>query len=114
MTAHNKCLETPDKQFALVMPLIAGGLAGTSVDVTLHPLDTLKTRLQSKQGFVKSGGFSNLYKGILPVVVGSAPSASLFFLTYEAVKSRTQSKVPDKYHSLLHMCSASLAEMVNF
>ena len=40
--------------------------------------------------------------------------ASLFFLTYEDVKSRTQSKVPEKYHSLLHMCSASLAEMVNF
>lgn len=41
-------------------------------------------------------------------------SASLFFLTYEDIKSRAQSKVPEKYHSLLHMCSASLAEMVNF
>lgn len=49
-------------------------MAGTSVDVILHPLDTLKTRLQSKQGFAKSGGFSNLYKGILPIIIGSAPT----------------------------------------
>ncbi|KOC65335.1 S-adenosylmethionine mitochondrial carrier protein, partial [Habropoda laboriosa] len=90
----------------------AGGLAGTSVDVILFPLDTLKTRLQSKQGFIKSGGFSNLYKGLLPVLVGSAPSASLFFVTYESLKTVTQCVVPEKYHSFLHMGSASLAEMV--
>ncbi|XP_076761523.1 mitochondrial S-adenosylmethionine carrier protein-like [Xylocopa sonorina] len=94
------------------MSLVAGGLAGTSVDVILYPLDTVKTRLQSKQGFVKSGGFSQLYKGILPVVVGSAPSASLFFVTYESLKNVTQCRVPERYHSLLHMGAASLSEMV--
>lgn len=52
----------------------AGGLAGTSVDVALYPLDTLKTRLQARQGFRKSGGFSGLYKGIVPVLIGSAPT----------------------------------------
>ncbi|XP_003397208.2 S-adenosylmethionine mitochondrial carrier protein [Bombus terrestris] len=105
-------LETIDTKFTFTMSLIAGGLAGTSVDVILHPLDTLKTRLQSKQGFAKSGGFSNLYKGILPVIIGSAPSASLFFVTYEGIKNITQCRVPEKYHLFLHMGSASLAEMV--
>lgn len=42
--------------------------------MSLHPLDTLKTRLQSPNGFLKSGGFSQLYKGIIPVVLGSAPT----------------------------------------
>ncbi|KAK0780637.1 S-adenosylmethionine transporter [Friedmanniomyces endolithicus] len=37
--------------------LIAGGLAGTTVDLSLFPLDTLKTRLQSAAGFRASGGF---------------------------------------------------------
>lgn len=50
----------------------------------LHPLDTLKTRLQSKQGFVKSGGFSSLYKGILPVIIGSAPTGKNI-LQYEVI-----------------------------
>ncbi|KZC15063.1 S-adenosylmethionine mitochondrial carrier protein, partial [Dufourea novaeangliae] len=90
----------------------AGGLAGTSVDLVLFPLDTLKTRLQAKQGFIKAGGFSGLYKGILPVAIGSAPTASLFFVTYESIKTVAQCKVPGKYSSLLHMGAASLAEMV--
>ena len=43
--------------------LISGGLAGTAVDVSLFPLDTIKTRLQSKQGFLAAGGFKNIYSG---------------------------------------------------
>lgn len=37
--------------------LVAGGVAGVSVDLILFPLDTIKTRLQSPQGFYKAGGF---------------------------------------------------------
>lgn len=67
--------------------LIAGGIAGTSVDVSLYPIDTLKTRLQSSAGFQSSGGFRGIYRGLGSAVVGSAPSAALFFLSYESVKS---------------------------
>lgn len=63
--------------------MIAGGLAGTSVDVALFPIDTVKTRLQSPDGFWKSGGFRGIYRGIGAAAVGSAPGASLFFTTYE-------------------------------
>lgn len=52
----------------------SGGVAGTAVDLTLHPLDTLKTRLQSSAGFWKSGGFRGVYSGILPAAAASAPS----------------------------------------
>lgn len=38
--------------------------------------------------------------------------ASLFFVTYEGIKTTTQCKVPKEYHSLLHMSAASVAEMV--
>lgn len=63
--------------------LVAGGCAGTSVDVALFPIDTLKTRLQSPQGFVKAGGFSGIYNGLGAAAAGSAPGAALFFSTYE-------------------------------
>ena len=43
--------------------LVSGGLAGTAVDISLFPLDTIKTRLQSKQGFIAAGGFRNIYSG---------------------------------------------------
>ena len=44
--------------------LMSGGLAGIAVDICLFPLDTLKTRLQSAQGFTAAGGFKNIYRGI--------------------------------------------------
>ena len=47
------------------------------MDLTLHPIDTLKTRLQSNAGFWKSGGFRGVYSGILPAAAGSAPSGNL-------------------------------------
>lgn len=48
-------------------------MAGTSVDVALFPLDTVKTRLQSAEGFWKSGGFRGVYRGLSVAAAGSAP-----------------------------------------
>ena len=64
----------------------AGALAGLSVDVALFPLDTIKTRLQSPQGFLKAGGFQGVYKGVTAAAGGSMPGAALFFCTYETTK----------------------------
>ncbi|EFW98434.1 mitochondrial carrier protein [Grosmannia clavigera kw1407] len=90
--------------------LLAGGLAGTAVDLSLFPLDTLKTRLQAGPGqFWASGGFSGIYRGVGSAVVGSAPGAALFFVTYEGVKGW----MSDAQHSsaTTHMLSASLGEI---
>ena len=66
--------------------LLAGALAGTTVDLSLFPLDTLKTRLQSSAGFFPAGGFAGVYRGVGSALVGSAPGAAFFFCTYEGVK----------------------------
>jgi len=52
----------------------SGGIAGTTVDVVLFPLDTIKTRLQSSKGFWAAGGFHRIYAGIVPAAAGSAPA----------------------------------------
>lgn len=67
--------------------LLSGALAGTTVDLSLYPIDTLKTRLQSSSGFLASGGFSGIYRGVGSAIIGSAPGAALFFCTYEYSKS---------------------------
>ena len=59
----------------------AGGVAGTSVDVALYPLDTLKTRLQSAQGFSKAGGFRGIYSGLGSAALGSAPTGKKWTLS---------------------------------
>ncbi|EME41061.1 hypothetical protein DOTSEDRAFT_136199 [Dothistroma septosporum NZE10] len=92
--------------------LFAGGIAGTTVDISLFPLDTLKTRLQSSAGFWASGGFRGVYNGIGSAVVGSAPGAGLFFVTYETTKKYFASNTRDSYGEAgVHMAAASLGEI---
>ncbi len=103
----------------------AGGLAGTVVDISLYPIDTLKTRLQSSRGFAASGGFRGIYGGVGSAIVGSAPGAALFFVTYESSKKLFRnydnsgdcgkdmnSMVPHFEEAVEHMAAASLGEIV--
>lgn len=53
--------------------MAAGGMAGTAVDVCLYPLDTIKTRMQSAQGFRAAGGFTGVYRGLATAAAASAP-----------------------------------------
>lgn len=101
--------------------LLAGAVAGTSVDLSLFPLDTLKTRLQAGPGkFWASGGFSGIYRGVGSAVVGSAPGAALFFVTYEGVKQALDRRAGGSAGGVssfgagspyAHMLAASLGEI---
>jgi solute carrier family 25 S-adenosylmethionine transporter 26 len=96
--------------------LIAGGLAGTTVDVALFPIDTIKTRLQAPQGFAKAGGFRGIYNGLGAAAAGSAPGAALFFSTYERMKPNVlhfQKRVLGiENEAVSHMVAASMGEAV--
>lgn len=48
------------------------------MDAGLFPLDTIKTRLQSPDGFVKSGGFRGVYSGLGTAALGSAPTGKWY------------------------------------
>ena len=57
-------------------------MAGTIVDVTLFPLDTIKTRLQSSKGFLKSGGLGGIYRGVLSAALGSFPGGKMCLIFF--------------------------------
>ncbi len=90
--------------------LVSGGAAGTTVDLVLFPLDTVKTRLQSASGLRASGGLARLYSGLGPVLAGSAPGAAAFFCTYETAK-RELTSLSGQSGPWVHMASASLGEV---
>lgn len=81
--------------------MIAGGIGGTTGDLLMHSLDTVKTRQQGdphvppkytsmasaystilRQEGVRRG----LYGGVLPALLGSFPGTLIFFGTYEFSK----------------------------
>lgn len=95
--------------------LLAGALSGLTVDLLFYPIDTLKTRMQSRQGFLAAGGFTGIYRGIGSVAVGSAPGAAAFFVVYERMKPVLADLTGERDGSaLVHMTAASTAEVVSF
>ncbi|XP_066899802.1 mitochondrial S-adenosylmethionine carrier protein isoform X5 [Kogia breviceps] len=92
--------------------LVAGGVAGVCVDLILFPLDTIKTRLQSPQGFNKAGGFRGIYAGVPSAAIGSFPNAAAFFITYEYVKWFLHTDSSSYLMPVKHMLAASAGEVV--
>jgi len=116
-TAAAKLTASQSDRIRFWKALCSGGIAGLSVDVALYPIDTVKTRIQSPQGFFRAGGFRDIYKGISVVAMGSAPGAALFFGTYESMKrilndrfnsSGTGQRLPQP---VIHMLAASIGEV---
>ena len=99
--------EQRDVPFTLA--LIAGGCAGTTVDVALYPLDTLRTRLQSPDGFWKAGGFRAFIRVL--AALGAAPGAAFFFSAYEGMKPVLKRMNGGQEHPIQHSCAASCGEV---
>lgn len=81
--------------------MIAGGIGGTTGDLLMHSLDTVKTRQQGDPHmppkyttlgasystiFRQEGISRGLYGGWLPALMGSFPGTVIFFGTYELSK----------------------------
>jgi hypothetical protein len=79
--------------------MIAGGIGGTTGDLLMHSLDTVKTRQQgdphippkytsmsSSYSMILEGIRRGLYGGWVPAMLGSFPGTVIFFGTYEYSK----------------------------
>ncbi|XP_013369177.1 PREDICTED: S-adenosylmethionine mitochondrial carrier protein isoform X5 [Chinchilla lanigera] len=111
------CVNGADSSFLVASNIWfvnAGGVAGASVDLILFPLDTIKTRLQSPQGFKKAGGFRGIYAGVPSTAIGSFPNAAAFFLTYEYVKWFLHTDSSSYWMPTKHMLAASAGEVIPF
>ena len=81
--------------------MLAGGISGTSGDLLMHSIDTVKTRQQgdphippkytslssSYATILRQEGIRRgLYGGVFPAFLGSFPGTIIFFGTYEYTK----------------------------
>jgi len=68
---------------------LAGGIAGTSIDFALFPIDSIKTRLQASSNstnFVQKASDVSKFKGLASAMAASFPCAATFWLSYEFSK----------------------------
>ncbi|KAJ5246230.1 S-adenosylmethionine mitochondrial carrier protein [Penicillium chermesinum] len=107
--------------------LLSGAVAGLTVDCSLYPLDTIKTRLQKARDpnapqaprLSLRQTVRGIYAGLPSVLFGSAPSAASFFIVYDGVKRAllpqqpsSPSDLPSRSHIILtHSVASSLGEI---
>ena len=71
--------------------LVAGGAQKTIKELVLHPLDTVKTRLQvvgSRRSLFELALYERAYDGILPALLSGAPAAATFFAVKDTIKQQ--------------------------
>ncbi|CAK9185514.1 unnamed protein product [Ilex paraguariensis] len=103
----------------------AGGIAGAFTYVCLHPLDTIKTKLQTKgaselyngsvDAIVKTfqnKGILGFYSGVSAVIVGSTASSAVYFGTCEFGKS-ILSKLPEYPSVLIPPTAGAMGNIVS-
>jgi solute carrier family 25 S-adenosylmethionine transporter 26 len=92
--------------------LVAGGVAGCAVDVSLYPLDSIKTRLQT---IVRGNNlnWANPYAGIGPALIGSFPASATFWVTYAATKDSVDSLGLGSSPAVKHLLGATAGSITS-
>ncbi|KAK8983869.1 hypothetical protein V6N11_009652 [Hibiscus sabdariffa] len=115
---HSTASEKP--QYALAKHEHA--FAGIFVSLCLHPIDTVKTVLQScnaeqksifdiGRSIISERGLTGLYRGIASNIASSAPISALYTFSYESVKGALLPLLPKEYHSLAHCMAGGCASV---
>ncbi|TQD74806.1 hypothetical protein C1H46_039643 [Malus baccata] len=100
----------------------AGALSGVFVSICLHPVDTIKTVVQScraeqksiydiGKSIVSDRGLTGLYRGIATNIASSAPISAVYTFTYESVKGALLPLFPKEYYSFAHCVAGGCASI---
>ncbi|KAB2014171.1 hypothetical protein ES319_D09G206700v1 [Gossypium barbadense] len=124
MESHLTAIASEKPQFALAKQehAFAGAFAGIFVSLCLHPIDTVKTVIQSchaeqksifyiGRSIISERGFTGLYSGIASNIASSAPISALYTFSYESVKGALLPLLPKEYHSLAHCMAGGCASV---
>ena len=117
--------KTKSTSSVLFNSFVAGALAGSLADLTVHPIDTINTRIKASSGkyvggsmaytyrVVRTEGAGSLYKGIGPTVYQALPMNAVWFMTYEVSKKFGTEHCSPGYEPLVHMGSGALGELLS-
>lgn len=90
---------------------LAGGAASrASKELLLHPLDTIKARLQYAKGDIPPTElFKDLYDGVWPALLVGTPAGAAFFATKDVLKGLAKSTFGSEYRELTTIAAVFVA-----
>ncbi|KAE8658517.1 Mitochondrial substrate carrier family protein, putative isoform 6 [Hibiscus syriacus] len=120
--SHSAVSEKPQYALAKHEHAFAGAFAGIFVSLCLHPIDTVKTVIQScnaeqksifciGRSIISERGSIGLYRGIASNIASSAPISAFYTLSYESVKGASLPLLTKEYHSLAHCMAGGCASV---
>lgn len=122
--SYNKSRNT-DRQLNLYERFVAGGIAGACAQMLVYPLEIVKTRLAaSPKGtyhgisdcFVRTwaaGGVKELYRGLLPSLLGIIPYAGIDLALFETLKRRYMAEHENRNPGpLITLCFGGMSSTV--
>ncbi|KAI4180280.1 MAG: hypothetical protein L6R41_007328 [Letrouitia leprolyta] len=116
--------EEEERRHPYIHCMLAGGAGGTSGDLLMHSIDTVKTRQQGDPHipskytslsssylkiFRQEGIRRGLYSGVTPAFLGSFPGTLIFFGCYEYSKRHLIDA--GVHHSLAYLASGFIADL---
>ena len=116
-------------QYPLLVTSISSFISGGIARMIVHPLDTIKAKIQVQQGnktpefltihkalqtTLQKEGYKGLYKGLLFSVTGCLPAVCMYFTSYELAKQELMKFQLFKNNNfLVYLCSGLIAEAVS-
>ena len=113
----------PDRR-NLKAPILAGTLARTLAVTVVSPIELVRTKLQSRQGYsyaelvrvvgaaVRQNGVLSLWRGLSPLLLRDVPFSALYWVGYEAIKFRLASNVRREWEPVIPFLAGSLSGAV--
>ncbi|KAJ6326757.1 hypothetical protein OIU78_013777 [Salix suchowensis] len=119
---QSSACEKPQHALAKQEHAFAGAFAGICVSLCLHPIDTVKTVIQScpaeqksisciGRSIVSERGVTGLYRGISSNIASSAPISAIYTFTYESVKGSLLPHFPKEHYSFAHCIAGGCASI---
>eukprot|EP00741_Cyanophora_paradoxa_P008958 tig00001415_g8671.t1 len=111
----------PATRTPLPIHVLSGACARAVSILALHPIDTIKTTIQSSQGSLSTigavkriwgaNGIPGFYAGLPGTLTGQIPYAAITFTTYEVLKENLVDLVPKSAAVLVHLFSGSVGDI---
>ena len=112
-------------QYNIIAPLMAGSIARTGAVMAICPLELVRTKLQSRQGYrykelvdvikgaVRQNGVLSLWRGMSPMLLRDVPFTISLWIGYEYLKLTLNSSLDPQYKPLVPFISGCVSGAVS-